>query len=112
MPKVESAGTGHGEEFDDLSCCEEMARIFRALGNETRLGILRRIMEGEMCVSEIQDGLDRSQPNISQHLSILRDRGVVTGERDGARVCYRLADPRVADLLELAAKIFEIDPTR
>ncbi|MGI5816862.1 MAG: ArsR/SmtB family transcription factor [Armatimonadota bacterium] len=103
---MEHAGT---ERANDLACCEEMARVFRALGNPTRLGILRRIVSGEMCVSELQDRLDRSQPNISQHLGVLRDRGVVVSERDGTRVSYRPAHPRLGELLELAAEIFEIE---
>ncbi len=94
---------------NDLACCEEMARVFKALGNPTRLGILRRIMDGEMCVGELQEELDRSQPNISQHLRVLRDRGVVISERDGTRVCYRPAHPQLKELLELAADIFEIE---
>ena len=93
----------------DLDCCEEMARAFKALGNPTRLGILRRIIDEQMCVGELQDELDRSQPNISQHLGVLRDRGVVVAERDGNRVSYRPADQRLAQLLDLAAAIFEID---
>jgi ArsR family transcriptional regulator len=96
---------------DDLACCEEMARAFRALGNPTRLGILRRILSDEMCVGELQDELDRSQPNISQHLGVLRDRGVVISERDGTRVTYRPAHPRLGELLHLASEIFEIEHT-
>jgi DNA-binding transcriptional ArsR family regulator len=94
---------------DDIACCEEMARAFKALANPTRLGILRRIIEGRMCVGDLQDELDRSQPNISQHLGVLRDRGVVVPERDGTRVSYRPADPRLGELLALAAEIFEIE---
>lgn len=94
---------------EDLACCEEMARVFKALGSETRLGILRRIMADGMCVSELQDELGRSQPNISQHLGVLRDRGVVRAEREGTRVSYRLADPRIEELLELAGSIFNIE---
>lgn len=92
-----------------VPCCEEMARVFKALGNATRLGILRMTMEGSMCVGDLQDELGRSQPNISQHLSVLRDRGLVVPERDGNRVCYRLSDSRIGGLLELAGEIFDIE---
>lgn len=93
--------------FSDAGCCARMSAVFRALGNGTRLGILGRILDGEMCVGELQDELGCSQPNISQHLTVLRDRGVVTAQRDGNRVCYSLADPRIADLLLLAKRVFE-----
>lgn len=109
MANTEVTGSRSENQSNELACCEELARIFKALGNEVRLGILRRIIEDRMCVSELQKELHRSQPNISQHLAILRDRGVVVAERDGARVCYRLADPRIGDLLELAAATFDIE---
>jgi len=94
----------------DLECCHLLAPIFRALGNPTRLGILRRTLRGPLCVGDLQEELGCSQPNISQHLAVLRDRGVVVPERDGNRVCYRLADSRIAQLLQLAEQIF--DPSR
>jgi ArsR family transcriptional regulator len=109
MAVADRAEGKKAQQRDDIACCEEMARAFRALGNPTRLGILRRIIEGEMCVGDLQDELDRSQPNISQHLGVLRDRGVVVSERDGTSVSYQPADPRLGELLELAAEIFEIE---
>jgi len=100
--------TVEAQRSDDAACCERMAVVFRALGNGTRVGIVRRILGEEMCVGELQDELGCSQPNISQHLAVLRDRGVVTPHRDGNRVCYTLADVRIADLLLLAEDIFEV----
>jgi len=109
MASTETVAGRGKEPRADLACCEQMARVFRALGNPTRIGILRRIVDGEMCVSELRDELDCSQPNISQHLGVLRDRGVVVSERDGARVCYRPAHSGLADLLELAEMVFEVE---
>lgn len=86
--------------------CEELARIFKAMSHPTRLAILRRAMGAGMCVGDLHECLGRSQPNISQHLAVLRDRGLVVPERDGNRVCYRLADRRISDLLAAAASIF------
>ena len=107
-PAVAEVGSG---ARDDLDCCEAMAHAFRALGNATRLGILRRIIGAERCVSELQEALDCSQPNVSQHLGLLRDRGLITPHGCGARVCYRPAHPRLGELLALATEIFEIDDT-
>lgn len=104
----DTSGPQTVQGIEDLSCCQEMARVFKALGNPTRLGILRETMRGGMCVSDLQDELERSQPNISQHLAVLRDRGLVVSEREGNRVWYRLADPRIRQLLELASEIFGI----
>lgn len=109
MADTDPANACPPPQRDDLACCEEMARVFRALGNPTRLGILRRIIDGGMCVGDLQDELGRSQPNISQHLGVLRDRGVVVSEREGTSVSYRPADPKLGRLLELAAEIFDIE---
>jgi len=86
--------------------CEELARIFKAMSHPTRLAILRRAMGDGMCVGDLHECLGRSQPNISQHLAVLRDRGLVVPVRDGNRVCYRLADRRISDLLRSAESIF------
>ncbi|MBU0608241.1 MAG: metalloregulator ArsR/SmtB family transcription factor [Armatimonadetes bacterium] len=77
--------------------------MFRALAHPARLQILMKIVEGELCVQDLQDDLERNQPNISQHLTVLRDRGLVIAERKGKRVCYRPADERIVELIKLAA---------
>ncbi len=92
----------HGDE----RCCEDMARVFKALANPTRLAILRRALGDGMCVGDLHECLGRSQPNISQHLAVLRDRGLVEPQRDGNRVCYQLVDERIAELLAFAEELF------
>lgn len=84
----------------------KLAAVLKAFAHPTRLRILETVIDGEFCVSEIEEQLDRSQANISQHLTVLRDRGLVTPVRKGKTVCYRLTDSRVAELLEQARKIF------
>jgi len=86
---------------------EQLAQIFKALGHPTRLGILAKTLSGEFCVTDLQEHLDRSQANVSQHLAVLRDRGLAIPERQGNKVCYRLADERFADIIDLAAEIAE-----
>jgi ArsR family transcriptional regulator len=75
------------------------ARIFKALAHPGRLAILRRLLESECCVSEAEDCLGISQPNVSQHLKILKDAGLIAGRREKTRVCYRIADERVGRIL-------------
>ncbi len=84
---------------------ERLARTFRALGHRTRLAILLRIAKGEFCVGDLQEHLDRSQSNISQHLAVLRDRGLIVAERRGNNVCYNLADKRIARIIEVASEM-------
>jgi len=83
-----------------------LAAVLKALGHPTRLQILDAIISGEFCVSELEEQLDRRQANISQHLTVLRDRGVVVPVRKGKSVCYRLTDPRIEELLAQARYIF------
>jgi ArsR family transcriptional regulator len=71
------------------------AEVLRTLSNPRRLEILHRLAQGPCEVSRLADELGLSQPNVSQHLSILRSAGIVDAERDGREVRYRLADPDV-----------------
>jgi ArsR family transcriptional regulator len=66
---------------------------FKALADATRLRILNLLLHGEMCVCDIQLVLRASQPNVSRHLSYLKNAGLVLDRRAGYRVFYRLADP-------------------
>ena len=85
---------------------ERLADVFKALGHPTRLQILAKTISAEFCVQDLGDELDRRQPHISQHLTVLRERGLVVPERKGKNVCYRPADSRVAEIIELAAEAF------
>lgn len=66
------------------------AELLRALGDETRLRILALLRRGELCVCHIGEALDLQQPNASQHLGVLRRAGLVSGERRGGWMFYRL----------------------
>jgi len=71
------------------------ADVLRTLASPRRLEILHRLAEGPCEVSRLAEELGASQPNVSQHLAILRTAGLVESERDGREVRYRLADPDV-----------------
>jgi DNA-binding transcriptional ArsR family regulator len=79
-----------------------VAKYFRGLGDVTRVRILGLLEErGEMSVSELVAAVGQAQSKVSNHLGCLRWCGFVDAQRDGRVVRYRLADPRVAQLLEL-----------
>lgn len=67
-----------------------VSRLFKALGDETRLRIVALLSHGELCVCHVQEALGLSQPNVSRHLAILRAAGVVEDRREGSWVYYRL----------------------
>ena len=67
-----------------------VSRLFRALGDETRLRIIALLSHGELCVCHLQDALELPQPNVSRQLGILRAAGLVEDRREGSWVYYRL----------------------
>lgn len=73
---------------DDL---QPVSRLFKALGDETRLKIVALLAHGELCVCHVEAALALSQPAVSRHLSVLRAAGVVEAHRNGTWVYYRLA---------------------
>jgi DNA-binding transcriptional ArsR family regulator len=83
---------------------DEAARLLKAMAHPARLRLLRRLRDEECCVSEVEKCLRISQPNVSQHLRILREAGLIEGTRRRTRVCYRIADARVRAVLDIIAK--------
>jgi DNA-binding transcriptional ArsR family regulator len=80
-----------------------VAKYFRALGDPTRLRILRLLQaDGELSAGDLTRRLGQPQPKVSNHLACLRWCGFVVTRRDHRVIYYRLADQRVAALLELA----------
>jgi len=67
-----------------------VSRLFKALGDETRLRIVALLSHGELCVCHLHEALGLSQPNISRQLSVLRAAGIVADRREGKWVHYRL----------------------
>jgi DNA-binding transcriptional ArsR family regulator len=80
-----------------------VAKYFRALGDPTRLRLLRLLQaDGELSAGELTRRLGQPQPKVSNHLACLRWCGFVATRRQHRVIYYRLADQRVAALLELA----------
>src|SRR5215207_6219120 len=86
-----------------------LSKVFRALGDETRLRIVALLSHGELCVCHIESALELSQPNASRQLGILKSAGVVDSRRDGTWVYYHLAeqaDESVERVLAVLTKSF------
>ncbi len=81
---------------------DEGAALFRAMGHPVRLQILNMLRGGEVCVCHMETAFDRRQAYISQQLMVLREAGLIAARKDGLKVFYRLADPRVDALVEMA----------
>jgi ArsR family transcriptional regulator, cadmium/lead-responsive transcriptional repressor len=78
-----------------------LAKYFRGFGDPTRLRILNLLRHEERSVGELVAALEQPQPKVSNHLACLRWCGFVVAERRGKRVFYRLADDRVAQIVDL-----------
>ena len=77
----------------------EGAELLKAVAHPVRLLILGALREGPRCVTHIHELLDVRQPNVSQHLAVLRRCGVVASYRSGARRCYYLPRPALVEAL-------------
>ncbi|MFO0891651.1 MAG: metalloregulator ArsR/SmtB family transcription factor [Isosphaeraceae bacterium] len=84
---------------DDL--LDMMAEKFQMLADPTRLAILRNLMEGEKSVGQVVKETGRGQANISKHLKLLADCGLISRRKEGLQVYYRLDDPLVEQLCTL-----------
>lgn len=78
-----------------------VATRFRALGDPSRLAIVNRLMNGELAVPELMRGTGLSQTNLSRHLGVLRQAGIVERRSHGNRAFYRIADPNLVEVCDL-----------
>ena len=85
------------------------AEFFRTLGHPARVRLLQLLRDGEQSVGALQAGLELDSSGTSQHLAALRKQGLVTSRREGTSVYYRVKDPRILELLELAKAILAAD---
>jgi len=87
------------DEFLDL-----MAEKFRMLADPTRLAILRALMEGERSVGQVVEATGRNQANVSKHLKMLADSGLIARRKEGLQVFHRINDPLVEQLCGLVCE--------
>ncbi len=83
--------------------------LLRIIAHPIRIKILEDLTQGVKCVSDFEESLDISQPNVSQHLKLLRSSGIVDYFIDGRLKCYFLREPLIPDLLELLKKEYKED---
>ncbi|MCQ3830565.1 helix-turn-helix transcriptional regulator [Microbulbifer elongatus] len=84
----------------------EASLLLRSLGNPDRLLLLCQLCEEELCVGELEERLDIRQPSLSQQLGVLRREALVATRKEGKRVYYRVADPKVLALLQTLYQLY------
>lgn len=88
---------------DDI---DRASRSLKAMSHPLRLKILCTLGDKEISVQDIVEHVGTSQSNISQHLAILRDKGILDSRKDANRVYYRVDDPRTLRLIGLMREVF------
>jgi ArsR family transcriptional regulator len=84
---------------------DRAATIARALSDAKRLCVVERLADGERSVSDLSRDIGCQVPNMSQHLAVLRQAGIVATRREGNTVFYRLADPQVLDAYRILQQV-------
>lgn len=82
-------------------------RIYKALAHPIRIKIVRTLREGPLCVCTLNENVEFSQSNLSQHLKILKDAGILKSEKDSIRILYSIKDDEVKNLLDVTEKIIK-----
>ena len=85
---------------------ERASRSLKAMSHPLRLKILCTLGSDEVSVHDIVENVGTSQSNISQHLAILRDKGILTARKDANRVYYRVSDARTLQLISMMRQVF------
>jgi ArsR family transcriptional regulator len=79
---------------------DQLAEIFKAIAHPIRLKIAMGLMQKDNCnVNTMVEKLNISQPNVSQHLNILKNAGIIQGYRQGTQICYKLVNDDVKKIL-------------
>ena len=85
---------------------ETASRSLKAMSHPLRLMILCKLGEDEFSVQDIVDNVGTSQSNISQHLAILRDKGILSARKDANKVFYKVADFKTLKLIDMMREVF------
>ena len=88
----------------DRAELEKLGALFGAFADATRLAILQELRQGRLSVGELVSSLGTSQANISKHLKILHQAGLLLREREGLQVFYKVAEESIYEMCQFACK--------
>lgn len=81
------------------------AGICQTLANPKRLEIIAHLRDGEKTVGELTESMQISQANLSQHLALMRQKGIVIARREGLNIYYRLSNPKIIKACDLMRQV-------
>lgn len=93
------------DEMEKTAIYRLHAEFCKTLADANRLLIINELSKGEMSVGELTLRLGLKQSNVSKHLAVMRERGLVRTRRDGASIYYTLSDSRISDAIGLLREI-------
>ena len=93
------------DELDRAAIYRLHAQFCKTLSNANRLLIIAELAKGEVSVNEIAQRLQLRQANVSKHLGLMRERGLVVARREGATIYYSLSDPRIIEAIKLLKEV-------
>ena len=91
---------GHGEDI------REASDALKAMAHPLRLKILCLVGQHELMVQDIVEAVGTSQSNISQHLAVMRERGLIASRKEANKVFYRIDDPRILKMIAMMREVF------
>ncbi len=82
------------------------AHCLKALAHPLRIKIIAALRDGELSVQDLVEAVGTTQSNVSQHLTIMREKNILASRRDSTQVFYRVGDCKVMDLMAMTRNIF------
>ena len=79
--------------------------VFKALADITRLKILECVRNGEKCICEIIPYTGKSQPNVSQHLKVMKHAGIIDERKDGTRILIKLSNKKILNIIDQVKRL-------
>ena len=93
-------------EFDKTICLDREAEILKVLGHPVRLKIVAGLMSQSCNVKKIWECLELPQATVSQHLALLKNKGIIDGKRDGVEVFYQVTSPEARKVVQALMENF------
>jgi len=102
------------QDIEKAAIFEFHARFCKILSDANRLMIINELGESEISVNELCCRLGLTQSNVSKHLAMMREQGLVVTRRDGLNIYYRMSDPRISEAIQLlvAAQADQLEKRR
>lgn len=93
------------DELDKVTLYQFHAQFCKTLADANRLLIIAELVKGERSVSDLASALGLGQSNVSKHLALMRERGLLTTRREGTAIYYSLSDPRIFQAIKLLINV-------